>query len=120
MSLYSRLAATATALLTKYGAPAVLERPVAGEYDTTAGEVDDNGTQLYNTRAARSYFEHSQVNGTSILAGDAKFIVDPTIATAPKPDDVLVFDGERYKVVNCKPEKPASVVLYYDVQARRA
>lgn len=120
MSFYSELAADAAALLAEFGAPAVLRRAADGDYDTNFAEVDDNGTQVYNTVAVRGEFKRSDIDGTQILATDVRLYVSPSLATAPLPGDRIAFDTETFIVVNSKPVKPGAVVLLHDVQCRNA
>lgn len=120
MPNYERLAKSTAATLARFGAPAVLERVVVGEYDTTQGAPDEDSTQLYNTVAVRTAYKQSEVDGTSVLATDVKLLISPTIATPPQTGDVIVLDGERYTVVSVRAEKPASILLLYTVQARNA
>lgn len=117
---YSAQATRVAAQIEKYGAPAQLQRAAAGDYDTKTGEVDDNGTQVFNTTAVRDAFKRSDIDGTSVLATDVRLYLSPSLATEPKPGDVIVFDGETYSVVNVRPTKPGTVVLLYDVQCRYA
>lgn len=115
---YSAQAARVAAQIEKYGAAATLTRAKAGDYDPASGDVDDNGTSVFNTKAVRSEFKKSDVDGTQIRAGDVLLLVSPTLATTPEPGDFITFDGERFNVVNSVPVKPATVVVLHQVQCR--
>lgn len=117
---YDSLAADAAGLIEEFGAPTSLERAIAGDYDVALGEVDDNGTQLYTTKAVRSQWKLSDIDGTNIRANDIRLLVSPSLATEPKIGDTIVFDSMRLTVVNSRPVKPALVVCLHDVQCRDA
>jgi hypothetical protein len=120
MANYKAMATRVSTTLAKYGAPAVLERVVRGDYDPNVGTVDIDSTQVFNTTAVRGTYRIGEVDGTKIKAGDVRLYVDPTLATEPQPGDVVVFDGARFLVINSSPVKPAAVVVLHDVQARNA
>jgi hypothetical protein len=120
MADYARNAARAAAQIKKYGAPAVLTRKIVGDYDPSAGEVDDNGTQVFNTQAVRSEFKLHEIDGTRILSTDVLLLVSPDLATEPTTGDVIAFDGSTYKVVNSRPVKPATTNVLHRVQCRNA
>jgi hypothetical protein len=115
---YNAMAKRADKTLAKFGAPAVLERALKGDYDPTVGAPDDAGTQVYNTTALRGAYRVSEIDGTKIKAGDVRLYVSPLLAVEPRPGDVIAFDGAEYVVVNSNPVKPATVVVCHDVQAR--
>jgi hypothetical protein len=117
---YNAMAARVAKTLAKFGAPASLERAVNGEYDPNFAEVDDDGTQVYNTVAVRGDYRASEVDGTKIKAGDVRLYVSPLLAVEPAPGDVIRFDGAEYVVITSSPVKPATIVVCHDVQARNA
>jgi hypothetical protein len=114
------MATRVAATLAKYGAAAALERRVRGEYDPNVAELDDEGTQVYNTIAVRDAYSVDEVDGTRIRAGDARLYVSPALATDPAPGDLITFDGTKFVVVTSRPIKPATVVVCHDVQVRSA
>jgi hypothetical protein len=120
MPNYSAQATRVAAQIAKFGAPAVLERALVGEYDPNFAEPDDDGTQVYNTVAVRASYRASEIDGTRIQVGDARLLIAGTLATEPKPGDVIRFDGAEYLVVSSSPVKPATVVVAHDVQVRNA
>jgi hypothetical protein len=112
---YAATAATATRLLTRFGAPATIKREVAGTYDPATGTATVTET-VFQTIAAVFAYDQKYINGTLILSGDQIAYLIPTVA--PKQGDRLVWQGIIYTVVFVKPVSPAGVPVIYEAQIR--
>lgn len=65
-----------------------------------------------------SEYALSEIDGTTIQAGDRKVLMTATAGVAPKPSNVLTISGTAYTVINAMPLAPAGIAVMYEVQAR--
>lgn len=116
---YQRMAQTATRLLAKFGAPAVLSRDGGtGVYNPQTGQVEGGGTQTWDCTAAVLTYSAKDIDGSLIEAGDSRVLIAPDIATVPETGDVVNVAGRTLTVVRVAVTAPAGTVVLYDVQAR--
>lgn len=78
----------------------------------TSTTVNTNVTVVVDT------YEKSEIDGTTIQAGDRKVLMTAIAGVEPKPSDVLTISGTAYTVINVWPLAPAGVTVMYEVQAR--
>lgn len=117
MSDYNALAAMATRLISRRGAPIAFFGSRNEAYDPSSGTVD--GSMKKGSGAAiRMEYSLRDIDGDQIRNGDARFYV--TVETgAPQQNDYFTFDGEQWQVISVRQLKPATVALRYEVQGRR-
>jgi hypothetical protein len=65
-----------------------------------------------------SEYALSEIDGTTIQAGDRKVLMTATAGVEPKPSNVLTISGRAYTVINSMPLAPAGIAVMYEVQAR--
>jgi len=118
-AIYTSAAATAKRLLSKFGAPAWLHHPDGGSgiYDPNTGTVTA-ATTAYPCTAAVLNYSAKDIDGTLVLAGDAKVLIAPDVGQAPEANDKIVTADRQMTVVRCSPVAPAGVVVLYEVQVR--
>ena len=114
---YSNLTATAVRLIDQFGTTLTLTRKGDGAYDPSTGTVG-GAPQHARTRAVKATYHAQEIDGTNILAGDAKVLVSPDIALSPVAGDSIEISGESLRVMRCDEIKPADTVVLYIVQAR--
>lgn len=119
---YAETAAEASAAIRDVGAPFVLTRVASAEYNTATGTVE-GGNRRWNGHALRWDYSRKDIDGDNVLATDIRFIVSVHTDTGaameePREGDRALFDGKWTTVVECKPLKPATTALYFEVQAR--
>lgn len=112
---YANTAATATRLLTRFGAAATIKRTTVGAYDPETGTAPVTVTSL-TTTAAVFAFDQKYIDGTLILEGDQRAYLAP--AQQPKQGDLLNWQSRDYNVIAVKPLAPAGVVVLYEAQLR--
>jgi hypothetical protein len=112
---YAASAATATRLLTKFGAAATLKRQTAGAYNPATGATTVTVTSL-TTTAAVFDFDAKHIDGTLILVGDKRAYLAP--AYTPAQGDVLAWQGTDYQVVAVKAVSPAGTPVLFECQIR--
>jgi hypothetical protein len=119
---YVDLASTATELIEEFGAPVVLEQVVGAEYNTGTSEVEGN-PRRHDGKAVRIDYDLSDIDGNDVRVGDFKLLLSVKKANGeeipmPRNADRMLFDGQWTTVVSCKPVKPATVAVAYEVQVR--
>lgn len=114
---YSKLAATASKLLTKYGKNIELKRVAGGSVDPVTGQVTAGMSSTLKTNGIFRAYPDSVIDGTRILKSDREVIIDGTVE--PKITDKIVIGGEDWIIKNVVAQKPANSALVYFVQACR-
>jgi hypothetical protein len=112
MPNYSAQATRVAAQIAKFGAPAVLERALVGEYDPNFAEPDDDGTQVYNTVAVRASYAHRRSTARRYKAGDVRLYVSPgrsPPSRSPATSFASMAPNTSSSIV--EPVKPATVVV---------
>lgn len=112
---YAATAATATRLLTRFGASATIKRQTTGAYDPSTGTTPVTVTELATTAAVFS-FDQKYIDGTLILQGDQEAYLAPSVM--PKQGDLLAWQSRDWNIVAVTPIGPAGVPVLYEVQLR--
>lgn len=115
---YTALAASATSLIRRAGAPVAFTRKGDSTYDTEAGDSEST-PQKSNGVAVRIEYTLQERQNSAILETDVRLLAAAEGLPQPQPGDEAVFDGDTYSVVDCRPIKPATIVIVYDIQARK-
>lgn len=115
---YTKSAATAQRLLTKFGKSLTLTLP-----DTVEdGPPGVGGTTVPGRSIAgqgvKLNYQNSEIDGTLIQAGDAKIILEAT-SEPPENGMLITIDGSEWRVMDWSPLAPADTVVIYTIQARR-
>lgn len=114
---YSRMVATASRLITRFGQAGTLERPTftGPSHTPVAGTPEE-----YPAIFVIGEFKSREIDGTRVLQGDKRVIIAPSLAVVPKLSDWLVeADGGRFRLVDFKTIKPATTTIAYIAQVRR-
>lgn len=112
---YPATAATATRILTRFGAACTLKRTSQGAYNPATGTSAVTTTSLPTTAAVFAY-PQKYVDGTLILEGDQQAFCAPGVV--PKQGDALTWQGVDYQVVMVKPVSPAGIPVLFEAQIR--
>ena len=111
------MAATAKAMLAKFGQPITLRRQATSgtAWDPTVTTTDQTIVGVVNqfadiTRGA------SVIDGTLISKDDLEVSIDATVK--PLPSDRLIFGGAEYAVKNISEVNPGGVAIMYKLQVR--
>lgn len=119
---YSKLAEVATALVTKFGAPAVVTLP--GTADSAGATpwrgVDTDGTVTASIELAITDFEDHQIDGVRIRRTDKQgWTFPPTTGEDLRHARSVTQDGVLYAIKDPLVIKPASSVLAYRFTLRK-
>ncbi len=114
---WSELVTTADDLITEFGQTITVKRNTYGEYDVDTGEVPNVVTTLKLKGVLFDYGE-KELNGTTILKGDKKLLVQPTGISSIENTDIITVNGKDYAVVNVIETNPAGINLLFEVALR--
>ena len=112
---YVKTAATASRLLTRFGAACTLKRQTSGAYDTSTALAVVTETSLAAVACVFDYAQ-SYIDGTLILAGDKQAFM--ASSPVPKQGDRFTWAAIDYTVQQVKPISPAGVPVLYECQVR--
>jgi len=113
---YGRLQGTATRLIDRFSE---VDIPISRTTPPTVVNGVDipGGTSVVNVPAVVNPYNESQVNNTTILAGDLQIFINYKFK--PLADDTFTIDGKIYKVVAPQTYQPSLTTLGYRVQVRK-
>jgi hypothetical protein len=113
---YSRLQNTATRLIDRFSEQDItINREVGASM--VDGAVVAGSTVQFSVSAVVTPYLASQVNNTSIFAGDLQVNIKHDVE--PLLNDEFVIDGKSYKRVGIKLFKPSATTLCYRVHVRQ-
>lgn len=112
MSFYSRMASTASKLLTDYGQEAVFTRRTETGFNAATGTPTETTAAITLTVVSDSY-NAAEIDGNAILANDVRLYATSSIA--PQVGDESAKYG---KILSVKPVEPGGTVLLYELQCR--
>lgn len=111
---YLRMRATAKRLLTQNGTVFSGVRP--GGVIRIDGEEVEVPDMVLSVTGVQTEYKPFEIDGKTILTGDRQIVC--TADTEIKTGDLFTVDGQRWRVENPWPVKPAMLVLCYRVQLR--
>jgi hypothetical protein len=116
---YTKLQATAQRLITKFGKEWTVRRLTKGTYNPAANTRSTDATTNYTAKAVRTEYKAYQIDGEVIQRGDFKLLLEAAgLAITPATTDKMVDGSAIYQIINIKEIKPASTILYYEIQVR--
>lgn len=107
------------------GAAAILTRKVAGVFNPKTGKVEGGSTETYSGSAVRVNYKNWAYKDTSILKDDFQLYLSPvlqdntTAMVTPIKDDIIVFLGVNYKVIDIYPWNNAGIDCGWKLQMRK-
>jgi hypothetical protein len=116
-AFYNSIAATASKLITKFGAVGEIKRTTGDSIDPVTGTVIAGTTVTYTPNTIVQKYADELIDGARILSSDRMIILDNTIE--PVSTDTITIRGENWSIVSIKESSPAGIPLVYFVQARR-
>lgn len=119
MSIYTRLNATATRLVEKFGSELTFTRVTKGTFDPATGSSSGDTTQTYTANAVKDTFSQLERSDSSVEIGDIRLIAETATFGPYAVDDLVAIDGFSYRLVNVDPIKPGPTVVAYELQARK-
>lgn len=119
-ALDTRMRATASRLINKFGATMTLRRQ-AGVYDPATGKNTETATDYAIVGSPPSPVDLRRVDGEMIKQGDAETILAASdLTVAPdQTTDHIVFAGETWSVVAVEPIYSGEQVAAYQLRLRK-
>ena len=117
MGLYSGLQTVAANLIASKGQLLTFNRDTETAFNPGPGEVTSTPSTYTGNGVALNY-NKSEIDGTVVIKGDIKLILEAT-TTAPIIGDRVTIDSIIYRVMNIKPTSPAGIVVIYEIQLRK-
>lgn len=117
MSAYTRAAATALRMLTKFGRDVTLRSTTPGTYDPATGTTTPTSSDTTRKGALFDFGSGQTLErGTLILANDKRLLMD---ATGPvDAHDRIVIGALEYAIVSVGEINPAGVSVLFDMHLR--
>ena len=117
MSIYDNFAVTASKLLAKYGAPAVITSVTGGSFDPATGSITGSTTTFVNGNGFATSYKLAEIDGETVLTNDVKVIIEKT-ASAPTVGSTCDINSKIYRIMNVTPISPAGTDVIYILQCR--
>lgn len=114
---YATLQATASRLITNFGATAVITRSGGSTFDPVTGSYSGGSTVTINAKAVRAQFTQSEKASQAVQESDIKLLVEAGKG-APLIDDNVFFDSVDYRVLGVMEISPSGVDVYYELHLR--
>jgi hypothetical protein len=114
---YDSLKKTATQLITKFGADAVITRLSERTFNPATGAYSTGSSSNYTLKAVRAQFNAFEKAGDNIQDNDVRLLVQSGV-TVPVINDTLTFDSVAYRIMNVTTESPSGTDIFYDIQCR--
>lgn len=111
---YQRMRATAKRMLTQNGTTFSGHRP--GKIERVDGEEIETPDTLISVVGVQTSYKPHEIDGKTILTGDKQIVA--TADTEVRVGDILMLDGQRWRVENPWPVKPATLLICYRIQLR--
>lgn len=114
---YADELATVAELLQEFGANATFTRTTGSTFDPVAGSYSGGSETVINGNGVQLDYIQSEIDGAVIRRGDVKFYFDPA-GGEPLIDDVCVFTGKTYRVIDSETLAPNGTHILYELQLR--
>lgn len=111
---YQRIRASAKRMLTQNGTKFSGYRP--GKIERVDGEEVETPDTVMSIIGVQTSYKPHEIDGKTILTGDRQIV--STADTEVKTGDFFVIDGQRWRVENPWPVKPAALLICYRIQLR--
>ena len=104
------------------GLALTLRKKTVGEYNPETGGQDVLWTE-YTGSGLRTTYDLKDIDGSYILEGDVEILMSPVMtdgADMPQPstNDVIVFDGSSYNVVDVRTGNFIGLDCFYKAHCR--
>lgn len=114
-----RMQATATRLISKYGDSTVtFTRVTPGAFAPNTGILAAGSTLTYTTQGVSNAFNSQEVNNTTILYTDLKYLVKVSTQIPAVNDTVVLDDNNTYRVISVLNTNLQDTDICYTLQLR--
>lgn len=116
-AFYTRMAATASKLLNKFGGAVTVVRNVGGSVNPVTGVVTPGSNTTLTGKGLLNKFSDDLIDGTRIKASDRLLMLDSSFE--PVMTDKPTIASQNWTIVEIRTIKPANVAVMYALQVRR-
>ena len=117
MTFYTRLAATSSRLLKKFGQTATWSHDNDdGTFNPATGVMSGGTTTAYTASGALLDFDTNRIDGDSIRSTDKRFIIE--VGSKPEVSDIVTVDSVSYQTVSIRETNLAGTPVIYELQLR--
>lgn len=119
---YSRMLATASKLLAKFGTSMTFTRHEAGTYDDETGTVTETTTDYVVTGVVQALGNAADATAEDLVMAKTRLVLldaGGNLTYDPEPGDTVDFDGYTWTVRGCTPIAPGGTRLLYKTQVGR-
>ena len=117
-NFYDNIAITAAALISDKGQTVSFSRQTGGTFDPVLGSESGASTTAFSGKAVALSYNKLEIDGTVILRGDVKLVLEAT-DTEPAANDECTVDSIVYRVMAVEPISPGGTTVINKVQLRR-
>lgn len=120
MAFYDRMQQTATKLLDRFGAPAVIHRTIGEVFDPVTGATAPGTEEDHETVGVLVKYSDQEIDGTKIRRGDRRLIIaaEP-LSIEPTTADRVTANGVQYTIEDAPAANPAGTPIVYYLQVRK-
>lgn len=120
ISFGQQMQSVATKLISKYGdASVTFSRNIRGDFDPTTGSNNsDTSVITYTTQGVSSNYRAEEVNSTTILYTDLKYVIKVTTMIPQVNDTVILNDNNTYRVMSVSKDDAQNIDICYTLQLR--
>ena len=116
---YTKTAATAKRLLSRFGAQGkIAYKQRSGDYDPTTGDYPETEV-MQDVTAVVFPIDKKLVDGVTVLATDEQAYLSTVGLVTPQPTHKLVWMADIYTIVSVKNTAPAGVAVLCELIVRR-
>jgi hypothetical protein len=117
-SLYRSLTKTADDLLKRFGAKVIFTRAVSGVYNPVTGSVEGSSDISFKGFGAALDYKTDQYDGSNIVMGDVRLLVQKMKRQPAIGDVVTLFNGRKYSIISITNTSPAGDLVMSECQLR--
>lgn len=118
-AIYTGANATAVRLIAKFGKACTLAHTSAPTYNPETGQAT-GGTVTQNGTCIELGYDAKDIDGTTILRGDKKFLLSTSgITAALQLEGKFTTDGVTYTIKGVNSTNPGGLTLLHEIQARK-
>jgi hypothetical protein len=119
MTIYDRAKDNTLKLLSEYGQPLTLVKPVVDSFDPVEGETTESEPETLTVNGVIKSYSDSVIDGTTILKSDKQLII-PAVSGGVGLYEKAIVAGEEYTIIPpVKTVDPAGVAISHTLQLRK-
>lgn len=126
MTIYSQLQQLSQQQIQQFGQKCKVKTASNGRYNPSTGEmslsqIEHNAYCLFDNLAFDfpSFQSSGSGKSSSVMIEQGDVMIYVTAEGKPELNSIIEVGGEKWRVIQCQPIKPADVVILYQCQGRK-